>query len=371
MNKYTGVHAIVHTLIHTFIHIFIHTFINTLIHTLIHTLINIFIHTLTACHTGMMKYAVVCLLMCVGYCAVSSLSPSASEYVKAQQSIASTDAQLQTLYETLKGLRSSTYRDEYVNSPTRPAAPQTLSAITQLTTNMKKLRKSLLKGAEVQEGQSPEEMMLYHKLLSGLKRTSRSSRAVPALRAASQEQVAALSGLTEQINALSRGLESAEVGELHRRAHAQSRLLHRMTHVLDAMGDELSAGKRRHYETLLSTLLDQHLSDPDYRDGLSPHLLAHHLVRSRGDAEFGEHLARHVLYGSLDRPLGVDDAVGASTGAVLAGPLRGALAQAQARNAVALSAASAGAAQTSAAENAALRTQLGQRTNNQYAYTKQ
>lgn len=317
-----------------------------------------------------MKYVILCTLLCSVLCAVSSMTPANSQYVTTTQSIASTDAQLQTLYDTLKNLRSSTYRNDYTESPTRPAVPQTLSAITQLTTNMKKLRKSLLKPADEQPGQSPEEMMLYHKLLSGLKRTSRSSHATPAMRPASQEQLDALSRLTQQLHDVSSVLESPETNALHRQAHAQSRMLHRMTHVMDAMSDEMSTSRQRHYESLLNTLLDQHLSDPDYHDSLHDHLLAHHLLRNARDGEFTDHLTHHMLYNSLDNALPSDGALSSRTGAVLSAPLRAELAQAQNTNASGLTAASQNIAQTSAAENAALRSQLGQRTNNKYAYTQ-
>lgn len=318
-----------------------------------------------------MKSVILFTLLCVALCEVSSLTPANSQYVTTQQSISSTDAQLQTLYDTLKNLRTNTYRDEYMNTPMRPAAPQTLSAITQLTTNMRKLRKSLLKPAEEQPGQSPEEMMLYHKLLSGLKRTSRSSHATPAMRPASQEQLDALSRLTQQLHDVSSVLESPETNALHRQAHGQSRLLHRMTHVMDAMSGEMSASRQRHYESLLNTLLDQHLSDPDYHDSLHDHLLAHHLLRSTRDGEFTDHLTHHMLYNSLDNALPSDGALSSRTGAVLSAPLRAELSQAQDMNASELTAASQQFAQTSAAENAALLSQLGQRTNNQYAYAQQ
>jgi len=228
---------------------------------------------------------------------------------------------LEKLRLTLKNLRSSAYSSDYLANPSRPAQPDSLSAITQLTHNMKKLRKSLLKQQEAPEGSSPEEMMLYHKLLSGLKRTSRKSYAEPAMRQADQSELNALSHLTNQMHSIADALESPEENVLHRNAHAQSRMLHRMNHVLEAMGDEMDAKKQAHYERMMSVLLKQHLSDPDYRDSLYYHLADHanRLNRARRDEEFADQLNRGLLYRDLNTHVG-DEYYDFSTGAALSAP---------------------------------------------------
>ena len=253
----------------------------------------------------MHTYFILPLILCVSCSAVTNLTPAASNYATVSQSISQNGAELTRLRTDLKNTRKSAYSNDYLTNPHPRSQPQTLAAINQLTHNMKKLRKSLLKQQEVPAGSSPEEMMLYQKLLSGLKRTSRKSTAEPAMREANQNELNAMSHLTDQIHSIATVLESPEENALHRNAHAQSRMLHRMNHVMDAMSDEMDAQKRGHYERMMSVLLQQHLSDPDYHDSLFDHL--HHHQRAlklrhdlRNDA-FADQLSRGLLYRDLDQ----------------------------------------------------------------------
>jgi len=176
----------------------------------------------------------------------------------------SIDSSLLSQRSRLKNFRSSAYDS---NENVR-AVPHSTATINALTHHMKKLRKNMLKAQEVPSGSTPEEMMLFQQLLSGIKRTSRKKDAAPAMHTASNTQLNTIQALTDQINEVSNSLESPEQNALHQHAHAQSRLLHRMNHVLDAMGDELDSEKKRNYEDMMTTLMHQHLSDPDYHDSL-------------------------------------------------------------------------------------------------------
>jgi len=249
------------------------------------------------------------------------MTPAASEYTKVMNSISSNNSQLLRLRQDLEKVRTSSYSNSYLENPHARAQPQTLAAINQLTHNMKKLRKNLMKQQEVPAGSSPEEMMLYQKLLSGLKRTSRKSYAEPAMREANQNELNAMSHLTDQVHSIATVLESPEENIMHRNAHAQSRMLHRMNHVMDAMSDEMDAQKQAHYERMMSVLLKQHLSDPDYYDSLYDHLRDHEMRLKLRNEEFADQLNRGMLYRDLDRHIS-DEYYDDATGAILAGPYR-------------------------------------------------
>jgi hypothetical protein len=235
------------------------------------------------------------------------LKPVEADYVMTQQNIAEVGSGLGTLRDLYKNLRNNAYSDDYLSNPTPRATPHSAKTIEQLAHNMKKLRKSLLKPQDVPEGSTPEEMMLFQRLLGGLKRTSRKRDAEPAMHEASQVEIDSLQRLADQVNLVANDLESPEENALHAHAHAQSRMLHRMNHVMDAMSGEMESEKQRHYEDMMSTLLHQHLADPDYHDSLHDHLLAHHLARSHQDDEFVDHLTHHMLYNNLDNKVQDED----------------------------------------------------------------
>jgi len=282
--------------------------------------------------------------------------------------INSVDTSLEQERTKLKNLRSTIYNtDEFV----RPV-PHTADEINALTHHMKKLRKNMLKAQEVPSGSTPQEMMLFQQLLSGIKRTSRKKDAAPAMHTASPQQLNAIQSLTDQINEVSNTLESPEQNALHQHAHAQSRLLHRMNHVLDAMGDELDSEKKRNYEEMMTTLMHQHLSDPDYHDSLYDHLLAHHLVATRHrDHEFNDHLTHHLLYHDLDSHIGHDFDVNDGLGAVLSNPLAQKESLAQTANFASLTAAAKQAGSRNTKASSQLNSLLSQRSNNKFAVAPQ
>lgn len=315
-----------------------------------------------------MKYSLVLLpaFIALAICEVVQLPKAQSEYVTTKQDMEETAAALDAMRNDYKSVRSNAYTKVYNQRPTSRATPHSASAINQLTKNMKKLRKNLLKPQELPAGSTPEELMLFQQLLSGLKRTSRRKDARAAMHEANQEQIDAVGRLTEQMHEVANTLESPEVNALHDHAHGQSQLLHRMTHVMDAMSEEMDTEKKRNYEDMLTTLLHQHLADPDYHDPLHDHLLAHHLTRNHRDEEFVDHLTHHMLYHDLDRRVQHDADYNAAVGSVIGMPLVQKEAGLQQANRAELDQRVAAYHQQNTASAAHLNRELAQRTNNPY-----
>ena len=110
----------------------------------------------------------------------------------------------------------------------------------------------------------------------------------------------------------------------HQKAHAQSRLLHRMTHALGAMSNTIEDRKRQKYEGMLDVLMQHHLADPHYgSDSLRNHLLAHHLARAAaGNSNaFADSVAHNLLYHRLDKHIENQDNVAQHVAQYAARPL--------------------------------------------------
>jgi len=90
---------------------------------------------------------------------------------------------------------------------------------------------------------------------------------------------------------------------LTEQSHAQSRLLHHMTHVIDRLGSNTQndLDRKVKYQRMMNRLMHEHLTNPRYHDSLHDHLLAHHLTAPHTNDEFEEHLAQHLLYHDIGR----------------------------------------------------------------------
>ena len=124
----------------------------------------------------------------------------------------------------------------------------------------------------------------------------------------SSAELGALKGVLDQSNMLGDILESPAQTALHQHAHAQSRTLHRLSHVLEQMNENADEDRQRRNDDMMSVLLHAHLEDPEYHDSLHDHLLAHHLsFATHHPQEFDQHIADHLLYHDLGRHVEEDD----------------------------------------------------------------
>ena len=93
----------------------------------------------------------------------------------------------------------------------------------------------------------------------------------------------------------------------YQHAHAQSRMLHRLDHMLDKTNGRLEEAKQQKFENMLNTMMHYHLNDPHYYDELHDHLLEHHLARAADESDFADHVAHNVLYNRLGTHIADED----------------------------------------------------------------
>jgi hypothetical protein len=221
---------------------------------------------------------------------------------KDQQQRLATHNMLSDMQLKLTGLGDS------VMTPQAEYPTDHLRYMKELVDGLKHVRKSLLKPHKPQPGSSPQEMMLFHQLFESLRKSPRPASAIPVERPVHKDQLRAYERLMEQAHNLGDELESPEATVLHHHAHAQSRVLHRLSHLMETMNDGMDEKRARRYDDMLTVLMHHHLDDPDYHDPLHDHLLAHHLsFASHTPREFDDHLANHLLYHDNGRHMEEDE----------------------------------------------------------------
>jgi len=154
---------------------------------------------------------------------------------------------------------------------------------------------------------SPNEMMFMRKLQQSAKSANRALSKQPELPSNTAQRLADLQSLVDKMDRITRNLRSPAKETAYQNAHAQSRMLHRLDHMLDRTNGRLEQAKQEKFENMLNTMMHYHLNDPHYYDELHDHLLEHHLARATSESDFADHVAHDVLYKRLGTHIADED----------------------------------------------------------------
>lgn len=154
---------------------------------------------------------------------------------------------------------------------------------------------------------STSELMLMRGLQQKTKSANRALRDTQQMPSDTSRRLASLESLVSTMDRITRNLQSPEKEATFQHAHAQSRMLHRLDHMLDKTNGRLEEAKQRKFENMMNTMMHYHLNDPHYYDELHDHLLAHHLSRARDESDFADHVAHNILYNRLGTHLADED----------------------------------------------------------------
>jgi len=154
---------------------------------------------------------------------------------------------------------------------------------------------------------STSEMMFMQQLQHTAKKADKALNKPVVNSADTSARLQSLQRLVNQMSRISANLKSPEKEQAYTHAHAQSRMLHRLSHVMDKTNGRLEAAKQHKFNTMLDTMVHHHLNDPHYYDELHDHLLAHHLARAKNQNDFADHVAHNVLYHRLGTHIADED----------------------------------------------------------------
>jgi len=154
---------------------------------------------------------------------------------------------------------------------------------------------------------SPNEMMFMRQLQQSAKSANRALNKERELPSNTSKRLADLESLVNQMDRITRNLRSPAKEATYQQAHAQSRMLHRLDHMLDKTNGRLERAKQEKFENMLNTMMHYHLNDPHYYDELHDHLLEHHLARATSESDFADHVAHNVLYNRLGTHIADED----------------------------------------------------------------
>jgi hypothetical protein len=207
--------------------------------------------------------------------------------------------------------------------PPPPRANPVLSPLfDDLVKSLGGVKKVLDKEHTEHPADDPAQMKMYGKLMSNLRKSHRRLDFSAPKPAATSKEIGAIKNLIYQQSQVESRAETPEQLAMHQKAHAQSRIIHRLSHAVERMSDTFDDDQRERYEHMLALLMHGHLSDPYYHDDpLHDHLLAHHIARKHRDDEFADHLAHHVLFSNLDNHIEHDHDIDRQVGSILAQPL--------------------------------------------------
>jgi hypothetical protein len=227
---------------------------------------------------------------------------------------------LQQLKDMRENVLHMTDEEREVHAPQPQPYPIMSPHLNRLLVQTRNLRRDIQDNHVHTPGSSPAEHMLYDNLYRDIKSASRALAKDPTPAIPDPAMKGSIAKLTRQISQIGGNLEGKEATEMHQKAHAQSRMLHRMTHALAALGSSLEARKRQNYEGMMGILLQHHLEDPHYQDdslydhllthyqddSLYDHLLTNHLTNERNKEDYADHVAHSLLYHRLDQHIGDD-----------------------------------------------------------------
>jgi len=126
---------------------------------------------------------------------------------------------------------------------------------------------------------SPNELMYMKQLQRSVKNANKALSRPAQLPSNTSKRLGDLQSLVDQMDRITRNLKSPAKEATYQHAHAQSRMLHRLDHMLDKTNGRLEQAKQEKFENMLNTMMHYHLNDPHYYDELHDHLLEHHLAR--------------------------------------------------------------------------------------------
>jgi len=184
-----------------------------------------------------------------------------------------------------------------------PIAPRPHPAIQPLLADavkaIKKTEKVTIK--QGQNSKAAEELNMFSQLMDSIKHINKRLDPKPDYSDSAQKWH---NNMAQKLMYVPQPQEMDEDQQAYtEQSHAQSRLLHHMTHVIDRLGSNTQNDMDRKikYQRLMNRLMHEHLTNPRYHDALHDHLLAHHLTAPHTDDEFEEHLAQHLLYHDIGR----------------------------------------------------------------------
>jgi len=202
-----------------------------------------------------------------------------------------------TLNKLADEIQDMTHELYYRHDPIAPRPTPALEPLMKdVVKAMKKAEKRVVKQGDAEKAKTDMEM--FSKLLDSVNHLNK--RLDPKPKAFTpQQQLVRDKEIQDLLYIPQPAEETEEQQAMYARSAGQSQMLHRMAHAIDrlAINSQNDFDRKVKYDTMMNTLMHDHLNDPRYHDPLHDHLLAHHLAGyPHSDAEFNEHLAQHMLY---------------------------------------------------------------------------